>query len=107
MAIVTCRRKRDKSYVTVKIDREMHEEYACTKIRQLDMCKYHIYYFDSLSTTIREFRTIKSAEFFKTADIILNPTLINAPCEGNTISENKKLIMNNFIKDKKDHFNAS
>jgi len=33
------------------------------------------YYFDSLMTTIREFRTIKCCEFFKTGDIILNPSL--------------------------------
>lgn len=35
-----------------------------------------IYFFDSMSTRIREFRTIKSAEFFPCAKYILNPSLI-------------------------------
>lgn len=36
----------------------------------------HIYFFDSMSTRIREFRTIKSAEFYPTAEYILNPSMI-------------------------------
>ena len=36
----------------------------------------HIYYFDSMSTRIREFRTIKSAEFYPASKYILNPALI-------------------------------
>ena len=36
----------------------------------------YIYFFDSMSTRIREFRTIKSAEFYPTAKYILDPTLI-------------------------------
>jgi hypothetical protein len=31
------------------------------------------YFFDSLSTTIREFKTIKRSEFFPAVDLILNP----------------------------------
>lgn len=33
-----------------------------------------VYYFDSMSTRIREFRTIKGAEFYVGANYILNPT---------------------------------
>lgn len=35
----------------------------------------YCYFFDSLLTTVREFRTIKCSEFYKTAKFILNPTL--------------------------------
>jgi len=41
----------------------------------------HVYYFDSMSTRIREFRTVKSAEFYPNAQFILNPALI--PKRGN------------------------
>lgn len=33
----------------------------------------HCYYFDSLSTSVREFKTIKRSEFFPGIDRILNP----------------------------------
>jgi hypothetical protein len=35
-----------------------------------------VYYFDSMSTRIREFRTIKSAEFFPCSKYILDPSCI-------------------------------
>lgn len=44
-------------------------------IRQSSELKVHIYFLDSLSTTVREFRTIKSCEFFATSEIIINPSL--------------------------------
>lgn len=46
------------------------------------MLKVHVYFFESLTTTVREFRTIKSCEFFPTAQIILDPTLINKESEN-------------------------
>jgi hypothetical protein len=55
----------------------MHEEYLCVNVRMADLFKVHVYFFDSLITTVREFRTIKSCEFFPAASIILNPTLAN------------------------------
>ena len=36
----------------------------------------YIYFFDSMSTRIREFRTIKSAEFYPCSKYILDPSLI-------------------------------
>jgi len=36
----------------------------------------HVYFFDSLSTRIREFKTIKSAEFYPTSKFIFDPSLI-------------------------------
>lgn len=73
LSIVSKRRKRDKTFIEVKIDVELNEEFICLNVRQLDFLKVNVYFFDSLSTTIREFRTIKSCEFFPTANIILNP----------------------------------
>ena len=35
-----------------------------------------VYYFDSMSTRIREFRTIKSAEFYPASRFILDPAQI-------------------------------
>ena len=77
LCMVTNRRKKDAAYVTVKIDMKLHDDYVCMNVRQLDLLKVHVYFFDSMATTFREFRTIKSCEFFPTADIILDPTLIN------------------------------
>ena len=37
--------------------------------------KLHCYHFENLSTTVREFKTLKMSEFFKMAPIILNPSL--------------------------------
>eukprot|EP00347_Sterkiella_histriomuscorum_P002715 403367086 len=73
LAIVSKRRKRDQNFLEVKIDASLNEEFICLNVRQLSYLKVNVYFFDSLSTTIREFRTIKSCEFFPTADIILNP----------------------------------
>jgi hypothetical protein len=94
LSIVSSRRKRDHAYLNLKIDRELHENYVCVNIRETEFLKVHVYYFDSLITTIREFRTIKSCEFFPTANIILNPTLINQEQDPNAApplqAENEK-----------------
>jgi hypothetical protein len=36
----------------------------------------NVYFFDSMSTRIREFMTVKSAEFYPSAKYILDPGLI-------------------------------
>jgi hypothetical protein len=64
-------------YITVRIDRRLHEDYVCLNVKEYEHLKVHVYFFDSLMTTIREFRTIKSCEFFPTASLILDPSLIN------------------------------
>lgn len=38
-----------------------------------DFVRMNCYYFESLATTIREYKTIKSIEFFRMAPILLNP----------------------------------
>ena len=34
----------------------------------------YCYFFESLATTIREFKTLKMSEFYRFAPILLNPT---------------------------------
>ena len=83
--------------MTLRIDRDMHVDYTVIYVSNLNFLKVHVYFFDSLGTTIREFRTIKSCEFFSTADIILNPTLINLPNKRNQIDPLRKMTMMEFI----------
>jgi len=40
------------------------------------MQEIFVYFFDSMSTRIREFRTIKSAEFYSCSHFIFDPSLI-------------------------------
>jgi hypothetical protein len=37
--------------------------------------KLHCYHFENLSTTVREFKTLKMSEFYKMAPILLEPSL--------------------------------
>ena len=71
LTVVNARRKRDQNYIILKLDRELHNDFMMVRCVNLDFLKMHVYYFDSLITTVREFRTIKSCEFFPTAQIIL------------------------------------
>lgn len=77
LGVVSGKRKKDSPYIKVKVDRILHEDYVTLRVLLNDLLKVHIYFYDSLVTTVREFRTIKCCEFFPTANIILNPTLIN------------------------------
>jgi hypothetical protein len=67
----------------------------------------HCYYFDSLSTSVREFKTIKRSEFFPGIDSILNPdSLINsgfASIEGPTLNPQ----MQTFLQTHSQVFNKS
>lgn len=38
--------------------------------------EFHVYFFDSMSTRVREFRTIRCAEFFLHNQIIFDPSLL-------------------------------
>ncbi|CDW72124.1 splicing endonuclease positive effector [Stylonychia lemnae] len=75
LCMVHQRRKKDKTHIVIKVDSDLHEDYVRVNIRNHTHLKVHVYFFDSLSTTIREFRTIKSCEFYPTAKIILNPQI--------------------------------
>ena len=69
------------------------------------------YYFDSLLTTVREFRTIKCCEFYATSKIILNPKVALAKIQSKEVTDgastNINTAMNGFIKCHRSHFNAS
>jgi hypothetical protein len=75
MAIVNSSRKFDKNYIEIKIDIS-HDKYVSMNCSEFQSNKIHVYFFDSMSTRIREFRTIKSAEFFPCAKYILDPRII-------------------------------
>lgn len=64
-------------------------------LEQLEMADsyafLHCYRFESLSTTIREFRTLKMSEFCKMAPILHQPTL-SLTKKDEMIHEHKKTI---------------
>lgn len=76
MAVVNGTRKFDKNYIEIKID-ITHDKYVNMNCSEFQSHKIFVYFFDSMSTRIREFRTIKSAEFFPCAKYILDPSLIS------------------------------
>jgi len=65
----------DKNFVEIKVDIS-HDQYVNLNCSEFEYHVMYIYFFDSMSTRIREFRTIKSAEFYPTAMYILDPTRI-------------------------------
>jgi hypothetical protein len=77
LAMVCGNRSKDQSFVWVKVDLGQSTYFSYQQIKLFESRDTLIfaYYFDSLMTTIREFRTIKCCEFFKTGDVILNPSL--------------------------------
>lgn len=75
MAIVHEKRKRDKSNMIVQVDKS-HENYIKVNCSDYGYHEMHVYFFDSMSTRIREFRTAKSVEFFPNAEYILDPSII-------------------------------
>ena len=84
MAIVNSKRKTDKNFLEIRIDIS-HEKYINLNYSEFEYNKIYVYFFDSMSTRIREFRTVKSAEFYPNANYILDPSLI--PKHSSVISE--------------------
>jgi hypothetical protein len=66
LAIVCGGRSKDKSSVMIKAD---PEHSACLNGDK----EIFAYYFDSLMTIVREFKSIKCCEFFTIGDVILDP----------------------------------
>ena len=62
-------------------DLEMHDSYSMM----------HCYHFESLSTTVREYKTLKQMEFCMMAPILLQPTL-SLQKKQEMISEHKRTI---------------
>lgn len=89
----------------LKVDQK-HEEFLTFHVRKQSHFKVHVYFFDSLSTTVREFRTIKCSEFFPTINLILRPydiNEINQDFQNNETSQN----MLKYIDKHKKAFNGS
>lgn len=63
MAIVDGKRKYDKNFLFIRVDIS-HEKYININCSEYDFHQMYVYYFDSMSTRIREFRTVKSVEFY-------------------------------------------
>lgn len=63
MAMVDSRRKSDKNYLIIRVDAS-HDQYIKANCSEYDYHQMHVYFFDSMSTRIREFRTVKSVEFY-------------------------------------------
>lgn len=53
--------------------------------------KMFVYHFENLSTTVREYRTLRMCEFFRMAPVILNPTLALENKEQMLIAHRKEL----------------
>ena len=88
MAMVFSKRKHDKSYLEIKLDIK-HDKYVNLNCSEYSNHHMYVYYFDSMSTRIREFRTIKSAEFFPCSKYILDPSCI--PKRGNSGREENRI----------------
>ena len=93
MAVVESRRQYDKDFITIRVDIS-HDKYLSLNLSDFDFHNIYVYYFDSMSTRVREFRTVKSAEFYPNAKFILDPSLIpkhdkneNLECDLDTKSE--------------------
>jgi len=75
MAMVSSKRRYDKTYMEIKVDIS-NEDFTSANMSVFKFHRMYVYYFDSMSTRIREFRTVKSAEFYPNSQFILNPSLI-------------------------------
>jgi hypothetical protein len=75
MAMVDSRRKSDKNYLIIRVD-VSHDPYIKANCSEYDYHQMYVYFFDSMSTRIREFRTVKSVEFYPNSQYILDPASI-------------------------------
>ena len=75
LACVFHSRAKDINHVDVRVDAGFVEHYFTMNQVKLfnQQTRLHCYYFDSLTTIVREFLTIKKIEFSATHAIILNP----------------------------------
>ena len=77
--MVESKKAPDKNFISIKVS-TIHSDFLLPILRpETDkspsslIINMWVYYFDSMSTRIREFRTIKGAEFYIGSDVILNP----------------------------------
>jgi len=89
----------------LKIDREVYSQYL-HKFTAKGKHSMWCYFFDSLSTTIREFKTIKRSEFFPAVDLILNPGS-TMQCLASLEAASKSREMTNFLEVHEQLYNKS
>lgn len=65
----------DKNYLVIRVDID-HESYIKVHCSDYGYHQMFVYFFDSMSTRVREFRTAKSVEFYPNAEYIMDPSLI-------------------------------
>ena len=110
MAMVFSKRKHDKSYIEIKLD-VSNDKYVNLNCSEYSNHKMFVYYFDSMSTRIREFRTIKSAEFFPCSQYILDPASIpkrnREESKAKVPSSRIPQQMETFVQTHQDKFNQS
>lgn len=111
LGCVTQSRKKDANHVEIRVDAAFVEKYFRDNYVQIftEKKKLHCYYFDSLTTIVREFQTIKKSEFYATHDIILDPLNALSQIEADQDNFDKRGYkdMSSFIKRNEHRFNES
>jgi hypothetical protein len=105
LAVVNKKRTQDTSFIQLKIDREVYAQYL-HKFTAKGKHSMWCYFFDSLSTTIREFKTIKRSEFFPAVDLILNPAS-TMQCLASLAGPSNSKEMTTFLEKHETMFNKS
>lgn len=111
LACVTQSRKKDANHVEIRVDAAFVDKYFRDNYVELftERKKLHCYYFDSLTTIVREFQTIKKSEFYATHDIILDPVnaLSRIEADQNNFDNKGYSDMSSFIQRNEHRFNES
>ena len=112
LGMVSSQRNRNFAFLPVKVDASCYKDsyFAYNQVKLFtEKTPLYCYYFDSLMTTVREFRTIKCSEFYATSKIILNPvkTLQKIAAKGKLNDTALEDMMLNFISQHQNFFNES
>ena len=111
LACVFHSRAKDSNFVDVRVDAGFVENYFTYNQIKLfnQQSRMYCYYFDSLTTIVREFLTIKKIEFYATHDIILNPVKALAQIESSKDQQDRdgQQDMMSFISRNGHTFNES
>ena len=107
LAIVTSKRKHDNNYIEIKVDIKK-KDYLAINCSNYNYHEMHVYFFDSMSTRIREFRTVKSAEFYPNANYLLDPSTIPPRKDESELKYSRdRHEMTKFIEEQGSKFNES
>ena len=110
LGMVNASRQRESTSLNVKVDSKYKEVFQIKQVELFQEKKpLFCYYFDSLMTIVREFRTIKCSEFYGTSKIIRDPvsTLKRISEKGKSNDKDKVEKMQGFITEFAEDFNSS